>query len=75
MAQGVTGMVNNPGPPSPVEATRQKITIEHTFRATLEEVWDLWTTKEGPESWWGPEGFVTTFTNPISGRAAGSSTR
>jgi uncharacterized protein YndB with AHSA1/START domain len=68
-------MVNNPGPPFPVKATRQKITIEHTFRATLEGVWDFWTMKVGPESWWGPGGFVTTFTTSISGRAAGSSTR
>jgi uncharacterized protein YndB with AHSA1/START domain len=40
-------------------APRRKITIERTFRAPLEDVWDLWTTKEGIESWWGPEGFVT----------------
>jgi len=40
-------------------ATR-KITLERTFGASLEDVWDLWTTKEGLESWWGPEGFVTT---------------
>ena len=26
------------------------------FKATLEEVWELWTTKDGIESWWGPEG-------------------
>jgi uncharacterized protein YndB with AHSA1/START domain/uncharacterized protein YdhG (YjbR/CyaY superfamily) len=35
------------------------IKIERTFRASLEEVWELWTTKEGLESWWGPEGFTT----------------
>lgn len=28
-----------------------------TFDATLEEVWELWTTKTGIESWWGPDGF------------------
>lgn len=33
------------------------ILIERTFRATLDEVWALWTTREGFESWWGPEGF------------------
>jgi uncharacterized protein YndB with AHSA1/START domain len=38
---------------------RRTITIERTLKATLEEVWDLWTTKNGIESWWGPEGFVT----------------
>jgi uncharacterized protein YndB with AHSA1/START domain len=37
---------------------RRKVTLERTFDASIEEVWDLWTTKEGIESWWGPEGFV-----------------
>lgn len=31
--------------------------MERTFDATLREVWELWTTKDGIESWWGPEGF------------------
>jgi uncharacterized protein YndB with AHSA1/START domain len=35
----------------------RKIVIERTYRASLEEIWDLWTTKDGFESWWGPEGF------------------
>ncbi len=35
------------------------IKIERTFRASLEDIWELWTTKEGLESWWGPEGFST----------------
>lgn len=35
----------------------RRIAIERTYRATLEEMWDLWTTKEGIESWWGPDGF------------------
>lgn len=38
---------------------RKKITLERTFDASIEEVWDLWTTKEGIESWWGPDGFAT----------------
>jgi uncharacterized protein YndB with AHSA1/START domain len=25
--------------------------------AQVEKLWELWTTKEGFESWWGPEGF------------------
>ena len=33
------------------------IVVERVYRATLDEVWDLWTTKEGFESWWGPQGF------------------
>ena len=37
---------------------RRTVTLERTFDASIEEVWDLWTTKEGLESWWGPDGFV-----------------
>jgi uncharacterized protein YndB with AHSA1/START domain len=36
---------------------KNTITLERTYRASLEHVWELWTTKEGLESWWGPEGF------------------
>lgn len=36
---------------------RPKIVLERTYRARVEELWDLWTTKDGFESWWGPEGF------------------
>jgi uncharacterized protein YndB with AHSA1/START domain len=42
------------------KTSRQKITIERTFEASMEDAWNLWTTKEGLESWWGPEGFSTT---------------
>ena len=31
--------------------------LERTYEATAQELWELWTTKEGFESWWGPEGF------------------
>jgi uncharacterized protein YndB with AHSA1/START domain len=34
-----------------------KVVLERTFRAPVEDLWDLWTTKEGFESWWGPVGF------------------
>jgi uncharacterized protein YndB with AHSA1/START domain len=33
------------------------VVIERTYRARVEELWELWTTREGFESWWGPEGF------------------
>ena len=36
---------------------RPRITFERTYDAPLAAVWALWTTKEGLESWWGPEGF------------------
>jgi uncharacterized protein YndB with AHSA1/START domain len=38
-------------------AARRRITMERTFKAPLEDVWALWTTKDGIESWWGPNGF------------------
>jgi uncharacterized protein YndB with AHSA1/START domain len=36
---------------------RPKVDIERTYRAKVGELWELWTTKQGFESWWGPEGF------------------
>jgi uncharacterized protein YndB with AHSA1/START domain len=38
-------------------ATASKVVLERTFRARVEELWDLWTTTDGFESWWGPVGF------------------
>lgn len=35
----------------------EKVVVERRYRASLQDVWDLWTTKEGFESWWGPVGF------------------
>lgn len=37
-----------------------RITLERALRGTLAEVWALWTTPEGVESWWGPPGFKVT---------------
>jgi uncharacterized protein YndB with AHSA1/START domain len=37
--------------------TRRQITLERRFDAPLAAVWQMWTTSEGIESWWGPEGF------------------
>ena len=39
--------------------TARQITLERTFDAEVEELWELWTTPEGFESWWGPDGFRT----------------
>ncbi len=36
---------------------RPKLTLERTFHASPEEVWELWTTKENLEAWLGPDGF------------------
>jgi len=38
-------------------ALRPKVVIERTYRARPQELWELWTSKAGFESWWGPEGF------------------
>ncbi|MFM2418841.1 MAG: hypothetical protein RL385_3564 [Pseudomonadota bacterium] len=35
----------------------QPIVIERSYKARIEDVWNLWATKEGFESWWGPQGF------------------
>ncbi len=37
--------------------TEGRIVIERSYEAPIEDVWDLWTTKDGIESWWGPDGF------------------
>ncbi|MBI1170122.1 SRPBCC domain-containing protein [bacterium] len=36
------------------------IVIERRFVARLADVWALWTTPRGLESWWGPRGFSVT---------------
>lgn len=33
------------------------IVIERSYKADVEALWGLWTTKQGFQSWWGPEGF------------------
>ena len=33
------------------------ITFERSYQASVLDLWDLWTTKQGFESWWGPRGF------------------
>jgi uncharacterized protein YndB with AHSA1/START domain len=38
--------------------TRKRIALERTYKAPIEDLWDLWTTKEGIELWWGPDGFA-----------------
>jgi uncharacterized protein YndB with AHSA1/START domain len=42
---------------APAVATKQKLVVERTYKARVGELWDLWTTKDGFESWWAPEGF------------------
>jgi uncharacterized protein YndB with AHSA1/START domain len=37
---------------------KSQVTFERTFRAGIEKVWKMWTTKEALAKWWGPEGFA-----------------
>jgi len=36
---------------------KKRISLQRSFRAALDLVWEMWTSKEGIESWWGPPGF------------------
>lgn len=39
------------------DAGGRQITMERTYSASAQDIWDLWTTREGIESWWAPDGF------------------
>jgi uncharacterized protein YndB with AHSA1/START domain len=39
--------------------TTQPIRLERTYPTSAATIWELWTTPEGIESWWSPDGFVT----------------
>ncbi|MBV9997443.1 MAG: SRPBCC domain-containing protein [Caulobacteraceae bacterium] len=47
------------------------VVIERTYRAPVEDLWALWTTKAGFESWWGPEGFRVEV-HALEARAGGA---
>jgi uncharacterized protein YndB with AHSA1/START domain len=36
------------------------VRIERAYNAAPERVWELWTTGEGIEGWWAPDGFTVT---------------
>lgn len=50
---------------------KERITLERTFAATIDEVWAMWTTKDGIESWWGPGGFAV-FVRELDVRPGGT---
>lgn len=52
-------MTKNISPDSPAAKTKQ-VRLERTYAASIDDVWELWTTKEGIEAWWGPDGFAVT---------------
>jgi uncharacterized protein YndB with AHSA1/START domain len=39
------------------QTTPWAVTFERSYQASVADLWNLWTTKEGFESWWGPQGF------------------
>lgn len=41
----------------------KQFSLQRLYSASVQEVWDLWTTRDGIESWWGPEGFTVTVTS------------
>jgi uncharacterized protein YndB with AHSA1/START domain len=40
-----------------IDPIASSLVIERTYAAKPEELWELWTTKDGFESWWGPQEF------------------
>lgn len=42
---------------SETKAPQAAVVVERTYSAPIQALWELWTTKDGFESWWGPEGF------------------
>lgn len=45
-------MTNASSPPAP-----SPLNFERRYDAAVEDLWRLWTTRLGFESWWGPDGF------------------
>ena len=37
--------------------SKSVVRVERKYAGPVDDLWWLWTTKEGFESWWGPEGF------------------
>ena len=52
-------MSKNINPDSPAAKTKQ-VRLERTYSASIDDEWELWTTREGIEAWWGPPGFSVT---------------
>jgi len=52
------------------DKSQSKTVVERTYQAHPKDLWDLWTTKEGFESWWGPEGF-RAYVHTIEAREGG----
>jgi uncharacterized protein YndB with AHSA1/START domain len=40
------------------QQTGEPIKLEQVYKASPEKIWQLWTTPQGIESWWAPDGFT-----------------
>ena len=45
---------------NPKAGNPKQFVIDRTLKSPMEKVWKMWTSKEGLEKWWGPEGFSST---------------
>ncbi|HEX9566336.1 MAG TPA: hypothetical protein VGA48_01915 [Thermoplasmata archaeon] len=59
--------------PTSASPSRPKIRLERTFEVSAKEVWELWTTKEGLESWWVRKDSPRRSTGSTSAQEANSS--
>lgn len=46
------------GETNPNQQLGEPIKLEKVYKASPEKIWQLWTTPEGIESWWAPDGFT-----------------
>lgn len=53
-------MTKRDGSSTSTTTPRSRVTLERVYQADIRDLWDLWTTREGIESWWGPGGFQVT---------------
>ena len=49
--------MSDTSPSAAAASVQAAVVVERTYGATVDELWALWTTRAGFESWWGPEGF------------------
>lgn len=49
--------MSDTNPSASSAAPQAVVVVERTYRARTQDLWALWTTKAGFESWWGPVGF------------------
>ena len=63
--------MSNVTPSAGASLPQAAVVVERVYRASVEELWALWTTKAGFESWWGPEGFRVEV-NVLEARVGGA---